>query len=113
MMKRYSAKAALEREQGRLAKGMVEGVSTNRGFHRLALFFAAIPLLAGLAFSAWWAFMVLVDNNWSWHDAFSDATTYQLMAMTVFPVLAALIVALVVYGVVRAIGWVVAGFMQG
>jgi hypothetical protein len=35
------------------------------------------------------------------------------MVMTVFPVLAALLVALVIYGVVRAIGWAALQLRKG
>jgi hypothetical protein len=80
------------------------------GFHRLGLFLAVIPLLAAAAVSAHWVFIRWMTNA-NWHDLWAGTTLYQALAITLEPAALALPVSLAVYGVVRAIGWVVAGFV--
>jgi len=69
----------------------------SRGFHRLALFLAAIPLLVGGYFSV---FSALLEPSYAGHRLFPLSIGFAIT----------LAVTLAVYGVVRAIGWVVGGF---
>jgi hypothetical protein len=64
----------------------------SRGFHRLELFLAAIPLLAGGVFATYLAV-----------DTANITPLVRGLPIT-------LAVTLAVYGVVRAIGWVIGGF---
>lgn len=68
----------------------------SRGFHRLALFLAAIPLLIGTYFS------IVI--------AYSGSSTEGDVTFTQARLAITLAVSLAVYGVVRAIGWVIGGF---
>jgi ABC-type phosphate transport system permease subunit len=85
----------------------------SRGFHRLGLFLAAIPLLAVFWLSAYFLFTAWeanAMNGVSWHDFWAGTTLYQTLWVTVGPAAIALPVALAVYMVVRAIGWIIGGF---
>jgi hypothetical protein len=46
----------------------------------------------------------------SWHNLWAGSTFGRFMAFAVGPLLAALPVSLGLYGIVRAIGWVIGGF---
>ena len=89
------------------------GASHSRGFHRLGLFLAVLPFLTALAFStyivsaAWEADAM---NGVSWHDYWTGTAPYQSLWLAAVVMSFALPVSLAVYGIVRAIGWVVAGF---
>ena len=71
----------------------------SRGFHRLAIFLAAIPLLVGLATSFYVAKDVAdPENTGPFLINFGTGLAITLAA------------ALAVYCLVRAIGWVIGGF---
>jgi hypothetical protein len=81
----------------------------TRGFHRLGLFLAAIPLLVGILWPAFLALSVLNvnrENGVSLHDFYMNT----FFPWVGFGLAMALPLSLAVYLVVRAIGWVVAGF---
>ena len=124
---------------------MVEGASTNRGFHRLALFLAAIPLIVGGYFSALYALNeagpALSENPAPKSSAATPSSGKNLTidGVDISPVptpdqqnekmdrmvspywrikfaellakglAISLAVSLAVYGIVRAIGWVIGG----
>ena len=80
----------------------------SRGFHRLAIFLAAIPLLVGGYFSVLFAIGFAsrptadVSLGHDWWIKFAEDLGLGIvitLAMT-----------LAVYGIVRAIGWVIGGF---
>ena len=73
----------------------------SRGFHRLGLFLAAIPLLVGGAL----VITSAIDKvpEFSWLSAFAASVEWLGLAIT-------LAVTLAVYGLVRTIGWVIGGF---
>jgi hypothetical protein len=77
----------------------------SRGFHRLGLFLAAILLVVGLVFMA----LDLVHLK-----LFETLPRLEDLPVLVFGILAGLIglgvACLAVYGLVRAIGWVIGGF---
>ena len=70
----------------------------SRGFHRLGVFLAAIPLLAG---GAWTIFWTLEPEAADFGNKFLDLGVGFAIS---------LVTSLAVYGVVRAIGWVIGGF---
>ncbi len=78
---------------------MVASQKLSRGFHRLGLFLAAIPLLwvgltiMAVGFRAGWASAVDLPS--------SEVLTTLLVTLGA---------SLALYGVVRAIGWVIGGF---
>ena len=76
----------------------------NRGFHRLGLLLAALVWTAHFMFAAW------KFSGLSWSDFWAASPLDQILAFYVEPTAVALVVALAVYGVVRAIGWVIGGF---
>jgi hypothetical protein len=89
----------------------------SRGFHRLGLFLAAIPLLAGLAGSAYEVLSGWQEERATWsagislHDFLIGAATFpRFWLFAIGPMVVALLVALVIYGLVRVIGWVISGF---
>ena len=65
----------------------------SRGFHQLGIVLAAIPLVLGIAWTA------LAPVIYSWHDPHALAGIAGTFAAS-----------LAVYGIVRAIGWVISGF---
>ena len=83
---------------------MATSQGIRRGFHRLGLILAALLLVAGLA-------MMVVDavHLKLWDASLSD------LPVVVGGVLIGLfglgLACLAVYGLVRAIGWVIGGFM--
>jgi type IV secretory pathway VirB2 component (pilin) len=82
----------------------------SRGFHRLGLFLAASPLFAGLAWSAYFVLAAWRSSPFSWYDFWAESPFDQILMFIVGPVAVAVAVALAVYGVVRAVGWVIGGF---
>jgi hypothetical protein len=79
---------------------MAASLRLSRGFHRLALFLAAIPLLIGIAF----LFIAILGASAG--DVGKLAPRWALgSAIT-------LAISLAVYGIVRAIGWVIGGFVS-
>ena len=81
----------------------------TRGFHRLGLFLAAIPLRVGILWPAFLALSVLNvnrENGVSLHDFYINT----FFPWVGFGLAMALPVALAVYALVRGIGWVVDGF---
>ena len=73
---------------------MATSQKLSRDFHRLGLVLAAIPLVLGLG---WTALTPVIYSNMFPHALTGIATTF---AAT-----------LAVYGIVRAIGWVIGGFV--
>ena len=72
---------------------MATSQKVSRDFHRLGLVLAAIPLVLGLG---WTALTPVIYSNMFPHALTGIVTTF---AAT-----------LAVYGIVRAIGWVIGGF---
>jgi hypothetical protein len=82
----------------------------SRGFRRLGLFLAAIPLLAALAWSAYFMLAAWRSSGISWHDFWAETPFDQTLVFIVGPAAVALPVALAFYGLIRAVGWVIGGF---
>jgi hypothetical protein len=81
----------------------------SRGFHRLALFLAAIPFLLGGAWS-----IIVAEGEADSARSQNMPETFSYAAHFLPPLGLGLAitlgVSLAVYGIVRAIGWVIGGF---
>ena len=80
----------------------------SRGFHRLAVLSAAIPLLLGIIYSLWSSYQT-ANNELDRHHKLECAREHAALWPPVILALTAAI-SLGAYSVIRAIGWVIGRF---